>query len=171
MTRQSTTGPRDSKSSKTKIQHGFAGVHEPMSQARLKHITEEIFKIAQRDLMRSGYVAPVLLVCFKESIRTIALATPDAIPEIIKKSEAKAIAYILVAKGRVKGPANAYQIVESINVYAKSHTDTYGALSIFTRDADDKPVFEEPIYTSEAYCRHLECAFSGHHIADSLFCG
>ncbi|MBV5328403.1 MAG: hypothetical protein JZU65_12350 [Chlorobium sp.] len=162
MAKKTTTDPRDSKNSKTKTQHGFAGAYKSMSQFLLEQRTEDTVKIAQQNLIENGYVTPVLQIFIKGTAIIFGLAGSAAmnrIPEIIKKYETAADAFILVTEGWVKDPTNTYRIGEAINVCAKSRSGNYGAVSVFSRDVNNKPVFDKTMYSSQVYCRHLDGVF------------
>jgi hypothetical protein len=146
MAKKTTTGPKKS----------------VMSQSLLKQRTEDAVKVAQQHLMTAGYVAPVLLIFGEETAIILGFADPGAmnqIPVIVKRYEAEAEAFILVNEGWVKGPTNTYRIGEAINVCAKSRTGNYGAVCIFSRDVNNKPVFDKTMYSSQVYCRHLDGVF------------
>lgn len=162
MAKKTTTGPKDSKNSKTKTQHSFAGAYKPMSQAHLEQLTRDTVKSAQQSLISEGYLIPVLQIFIKDTVIILGFADSESmnqIPVIVKKYEAEAEAFVLVNEGWLKDPTNTERIGETINVCAKSRTGQYGSVCIFTRDADNKPVLDKPMYSSQFYSRLLDGVF------------
>lgn len=162
MARIPTAGPKCSKNSKTKTKHGFTGVHEQMSQTFLEQTVKDMVCVAQQNLMNDGYLVPTLMIFIKDNVNIISLVgavAMDQATEIIKTNESVADAFILINEGWLKDPTNSYRIGETINVSAKSRTGKYGAVCIFTRDSNNKPVLQKTVYSSEMYNRILASVF------------